>query len=629
MNNRTFVIDFDSTLITIEALDQLAEISLRGDSQKEAVLQQIKGITQLGMEGKLSFDESLSKRLALFQTSKNHLQQLTKHLLKNISPSIARNKSFFKKNCNNIYIISGGFSEYIIPVAEKLGISASHVLANEFTFNKKGIVTGFNQRNPLSKKAGKVKAVKTLNIKGEVIVIGDGYTDYEIRKHGVATRFYCFTENVRRDSVANLADKEVASFDEILFDLHAERSQSFPKSKMKVLLLENIDPVAIDTFEKQGYQVKALKKALSEHELSEEIKEVSILGIRSKTEVTASVLHTAKRLMAIGAFCIGTNQIDLASATKKGVAVFNAPYSNTRSVVELAIGEIIMLYRSTFDKSTKLHTGVWDKSAGGNQEIRGKKLGIIGYGNIGTQLGVLAESLGMQVYFYDVLEKLALGNARRCKTLKELLKVSDVVTVHVDGRKDNTDLIGAKEFSYMKNGVIFLNSSRGHVVDINALARFVTSGKIRGSAIDVYPHEPKSNDDPFVSPLQGLSNVILTPHVGGSTEEAQKNIGEFVSARLSDYIDEGSTVLSVNMPTLEAIRKNTVHRFIHIHQNKPGVLAKINAILAEHTINIEAQNLATSDQIGYVITDVNKKYNTNVIEALNRIPETITFRVLY
>jgi D-3-phosphoglycerate dehydrogenase len=345
--------------------------------------------------------------------------------------------------------------------------------------------------------------------------------------------------------------------------------------------------------------------------------------------VTAKVLENANRLMAIGAFCIGTNQIDLEAAQERGVAVFNAPFSNTRSVVELAIGEIIMLTRNIFDKAVLMHQGKWDKSASGSKEIRGKKLGIIGYGNIGAQLSVVAESIGLDVYYYDLEEKLALGNATKLDSLKELLQTADVISLHVDGRPENKDVIGEAEFKLMKDGVIFINLSRGHVVDISALKSNIESGKIKGCAVDVFPEEPKSNKDPFESELKGLPNTILSPHIGGSTEEAQENIGNFVPNRIMDYINTGTTTNSVNFPNLTLPRLQNAHRLIHIHKNVPGIIAKINQLFAKHEINIAGQYLKTNEKIGYVITDIDKAYSKDLIKELRAIEHTIKFRVLY
>jgi len=398
---------------------------------------------------------------------------------------------------------------------------------------------------------------------------------------------------------------------------------------INVLLLENIHPDAVKIYQDEGITVKTVAGSLDEEELCKQIKDVSILGIRSKTQVTERVLKCAEQLLAIGAYCIGTNQIDIDACSKRGVIVFNAPYSNTRSVVELVLGEIIMLIRGVFDRSAKLHQGIWDKSASGTFEIRGKKLGIIGYGNIGAQLSVVAEAVGMKVYYYDLVEKLALGNARKCDSMEELLTKVDVVTVHVDGSPENRGLIGAEQFKIMKNGSVFLNLSRGFVVDMDALVDNIKVGKIRGAAVDVFPDEPKHNNERFRSELQQLPNVILTPHIGGSTEEAQRNIAEFVTSKIIDFVYNGGTALSVNFPNLQLPEIRAAHRLIHLHRNVPGILAKVNNILAAHSINIVGQYLKTTENIGYVITDISREYGSKVITEIKNIPETIHFRILY
>ncbi len=353
----------------------------------------------------------------------------------------------------------------------------------------------------------------------------------------------------------------------------------------KALLLENIHPDASARLAKEGYQVDTLTRALSEDELIEAIGGVNLLGIRSGTQVTERVLDAAPDLVAIGAFCIGVNQIDVAAASRRGVAVFNAPFSNTRSVVELALAEIISMARRLPEKNAQMHEGQWDKSAAGSHEVRGRKIGIVGYGNIGTQLSVLAENLGMAVYFYDIADKLALGNARRCSTLTELLESVETVTLHVDGRDGNHGFFGAAEFASMRPRSLFLNLSRGFVVDHAALRRNIESGHIAGAAIDVFPEEPKGKGDEFVSELRGLPNVILTPHIGGSTEEAQQDIGEFVAGKLADYMATGATSLSVNLPEIALGVTGGTHRLVHLHQNVPGVLASINRVLADHGVN--------------------------------------------
>ena len=402
-----------------------------------------------------------------------------------------------------------------------------------------------------------------------------------------------------------------------------------PEQKIKVLLLENIHPDAAKQFRENGVDIVNIDRSLKEDELCEKVKDVHVIGIRSKTQVTEKVLDAGKNLLAVGAYCIGTNQIDISACSRRGVAVFNAPYSNTRSVVELALGEIIMLIRGVFDKSTKLHQGVWQKSAAGNYEIRGKRLGIIGYGNIGAQLSVMAEAVGMKVYYYDLEEKLSLGNARKCDTMEELLAKCDIITLHVDGRPENRGLIGENEFNLMKRGVIFLNLSRGFVVDLQSLVQNIHNGKIIGAAVDVFPEEPNQNNERFQTELQQLPNVILTPHIGGSTEEAQRNIADFVTGKIIDFIYNGGTSLSINLPNLQLPEIRDAHRLIHLHENVPGIMAKINNILARHSINIVGQYLKTNEYIGYVITDIAKEYERDVIAEIKNIPETIRFRILY
>ncbi len=398
---------------------------------------------------------------------------------------------------------------------------------------------------------------------------------------------------------------------------------------MRALLLENIHPDGAAALERAGYAVESLDRALAGEELARRLEGVQLLGIRSKTQVSAQHLREADSLLAVGAFCIGTDQIDLAAATDEGVAVFNAPYSNTRSVVELALAEIIALTRGMVQKNALMHQGVWDKSAAGAHEVRGRSLGIIGYGNIGAQLSVLAEALGMVVYFYDTVDKLALGNARRCGSLAELLAVADVVTLHVDGRPGNAGLFGEPQFAAMKPGALFLNLSRGFVIDTAALREHLVAGHLGGAAVDVFPVEPASRGEEFRSELRGLPNVVLTPHIGGSTLEAQQDIGRFVAGKLVDFGTDGSTVLSVNLPPLSLPEHEGTHRLAHLHRNVPGVLAAINSVLAAHGVNVEGQLLGTRGESGYVLTDVGVDYADEVLDQLRALPETVRLRVLY
>jgi D-3-phosphoglycerate dehydrogenase / 2-oxoglutarate reductase len=397
---------------------------------------------------------------------------------------------------------------------------------------------------------------------------------------------------------------------------------------VKALLLENIHPDAVRPLGDAGLEVVQQRSALGESDLAAALPGVALLGIRSKTQVTDAVLAGATDLLAVGAFCIGTDQIDLAGASARGVAVFNAPYSNTRSVVELTLAEIIALTRRLTEKDQAMHIGRWDKSATGAHEVRGRTLGIVGYGNIGAQLSVVSEALGMRVVFYDTADKLALGNARRCVSMDELLEVSDVVSLHVDGRPSNSSLFGEKEFSQMRQGALFLNLCRGFVIDHEALRHHLVSGHLAGAAVDVFPEEPRSAGEEFVSVLRGLPNVILTPHIGGSTEEAQADIGAFVGAKLADFVTDGATSLSVNMPQLALPPATGSHRLAYVHSNIPGVMAEMNSVLAAHGVNVEAQLLGTRGDLGYALTDIGVDYPEAAVELVRAMSPTIRLRVL-
>ncbi|WP_435622688.1 phosphoglycerate dehydrogenase [Flagellimonas sp.] len=625
---RKYVFDFDSTLTRVEALDVLAEITLQGKSNKDEVIQEIQEITNLGIDGDISFTESLERRIRLLNAHKDNLEGLVVELRQKISKSIASNKEFFEKYSEDIYVISCGFKEFIDPIVQEYNIPSERVYANTFKFDEDGNIIGFDEANVLASHNGKIECLKHLDLDGEVQVIGDGYSDYVMREAGLAHKFFAYTENVHRDKAANNADHVAPSLDEFLFVNDLPRNLSYPKNRIKILLLENVHPDAFENLSEDGFSVELVKHSLPEEELIEKIKGVHVLGIRSKTQVTQKVLDAANKLLVVGAFCIGTTQIDLEYAKKKGVVVFNAPYSNTRSVVELAIGQIIMLMRNVFTRSSEIHTGQWNKTALNSKEVRGKNLGIIGYGNIGKQLSVLAEAMGMRVYYYDVADKLALGNAIKCSTLEELLSVSDVVTLHVDDNKANKNFIGEREINQMRDGAYLINLSRGFVVDIDALAVALKAEKLAGAAVDVYPVEPRSNGE-FTTPLQGLSNVILTPHVGGSTEEAQRDIADFVPNKIMDYINSGNTVDAVNFPNIRLPKQNNAHRFLHIHRNVPGIMAKINEVLAKYEMNITGQYLSTDSDVGYVISDLDKDYNKEVVKALKNVENTIKFRVLY
>ena len=409
-----------------------------------------------------------------------------------------------------------------------------------------------------------------------------------------------------------------------------KKATSYPKEKIKILFLENISKAATTKFTDAGYtSIKQVPGALSESDLIKEIKDVHLLGIRSKSKITEEVLNHATKLQAIGCFCIGVNQVNLSAATKKGITVFNAPYSNTRSVAELVMASAIMLIRKIPDKNRAAHEGVWLKDSSGSHELRGKTLGIIGYGNIGSQVSVLAEALGMKVFFYDVETKMPLGNAEGKTSLKELLRLSDIVTLHVPDLPSTRNIINKTTLKYFKPSAMLINYARGQVVDIPALKNALVNKELGGAAIDVFPSEPQKNGDPFVSPLQGVSNVILTPHIGGSTEEAQFNIGEDVSAKLFNFLEKGITTGSHTIPGLSLPPQEGTHRILHIHNNVPGVLSEINTELSKHKINILGQYLKTNDEIGYVVLDVNKNLSGDALELLKKVKETIKVRLLY
>lgn len=405
---------------------------------------------------------------------------------------------------------------------------------------------------------------------------------------------------------------------------------SLDKAKIKVLLLEGVHPSAVAQFNAAGYhEVEYLKGALDEAELIAKIRDVHFLGIRSRTHLTEQVFAEARKLVAVGCFCIGTNQVDLAAAESRGIPVFNAPYSNTRSVAELVTGEYLLLLRGIAAKNAKAHRGEWDKSATNSVEARGKKIGIIGYGHIGTQVGILAESLGLQVYYYDIENKLSLGNARQVASLDELLGLADIVTLHVPETPETFKMIGAAQFAAMKQSAIFLNASRGTVVDIDALVAALDSGHVAGAALDVFPTEPATNKDPFVSPLQRFDNVILTPHIGASTAEAQENIGIEVADKLVRYSDNGSTLTAVNFPEVSLPVQGRVSRLLHIHRNQPGVMNRINQAFAAENINVAAQYLRTTANIGYVVIDVETDRSQEALTMLKGIDGTIRARILH
>ncbi|MBI4992615.1 MAG: phosphoglycerate dehydrogenase [Candidatus Magasanikbacteria bacterium] len=531
--NTKIIIDFDSTFVKVETLDELAKIVLVDNPNQKELIEQISAITSAGMRGEIGFKESLARRLALFCPRQRHLKQLIIFLRGQITSSVVKNKDFFMRHANDIYLISGGFKEYIFPVVKEFGIREDHIIANNFETNDNGEIVAYNRDHPLAQDNGKSIAVKNLKLVGTVQVIGDGYTDYQIKQSGAADKFFAFTENVSRPEVMALTDQVLTNFEEFIVGFENKKSE-----KRIALLLEKINSTAQKKLYAAGYEVKSFGHALTEDELMLEIQSVSILGIRSKTKITRAILEQADQLKIVGAFCIGTDQIDMEACRERDITIFNAPFSSTKSVVELALAEIIMLQRKIVSLNIQTQSGNWAKTTTECHELTGKKLGIIGFGRIGSQLSLLAEILGMNVIYYDCEDKLPVGRAQACASLNELLGLADIVTLHVDGRPENKNLISGKELKLMQPSAKLLNLSRGSVVNIPDLANAIKNGVISGAAIDVYPTEPTANGPGFYSELQNLPNVILTPHIGGSTIEAQEKIAEFVCDKILNHVNQ-------------------------------------------------------------------------------------------
>lgn len=619
------ILDFDSTFVKYETLDVLADIALKESPEKTKKSEMVKRSTQKAMDGLTDFSISLTERLSLFNADIDHIKSVINTLKSSITPSFLKYKRLITSLSDRIYVVSGGFREVILPVCEEYGLRSDHIFSNEFLYNYDGRIKGVDGSKSLSKNDGKSSVISSLKLKGDGVLIGDGMTDWEAANRFSNITFYALTENVRRD---NIVKKSKFVFDDggEIFKKWDVSGKMNAKNK-KVLLLENINQKANQHFLGNGFDVEVVVNALSEKDLVEKIKDVNVLCIRSKTKVSASVLDKAEKLESVGCFCIGTDQVDLNYAAKKGVSVFNAPYSNTRSVVELALGSIIMLSRRVFDKSMAMHSGVWDKSLNNSCEVRGKVLGIVGYGKIGSQLSIVAESMGMNILYYDVQDRLPIGNAKVEQTLRSLLKKSDFISIHIDGRSENKNLIDLDCFNEMKSSACLINYSRGKVVDLEALSTALKQKLISGAAIDVFPVEPESKKDSFNNHLQQIPNTILTPHIGGNTIEAQENIGCFVAERLVEYINRGTSVGCLNLPELDTPMLAGAVRLVHIHENRPGIIAKINAVLSKNNINVEGQYLSTIQSIGYVVTDVNS-YADSFIEELENIPHTLNVRII-
>lgn len=598
MQQPWFIIDFDSTFTQVEAMEELAAISLKNDPEKEAIIEQIKHLTDLAMDGKMPFNKSLKARIALLSAKKYHLNMLVNKLRKKVSPSFARNKEFFKKYQGRVLIVSGGFKEFIAPVVKSFFINEDCIYANTFIYDKKNIIIGSDEENPLAQEGGKVKLLKQLKLKGQVIAIGDGYTDYQMRESGMAEQFFAFTENIARERVLAKADYIAPSLDEILYKMKLPMALSYPKSRINTMLLGKETFATAPYFKLEGYNV--IKRDSLSNKALTDLKNASIIVSSLKQEITN--LNTFPKLISLAVWGNNNQQFNANMAQQMAVPIFSSPYANTRSVVELGLGFMFQLSRQT------------------NTELRGKKIGIIGYGNAGSLMGVLTQNLGMDVLYFDEKDRAPLGNAIACKSLTDLLKKSNYVVLLQS--KNAGTILAEKELKQMQPNACLINLSYDDSVEFQAVLKLIQQKKLFGFAMDFQQEENYLK-------LKQNSQIIATLNQRNNTLETQQNIASFTSEKIIQYINTGNISRSLNFPDIQLPALQGSHRFIHIHQNKPGLLAKINAVLAKHKINITGQYLKTNETLGYVITDVSKKYDNEVISELKKIEATIKFRVIY
>lgn len=613
--NPYFIIDFDSTFTRVEALDVLAEIVLAHSSKKDAVVQAIHEITNRGMNGELDFRESLTLRLDLLKANRDDIHHLAERLKAQISPSFERNQKHLSALKDNVYVVSNGFKEFIIPVIETYGLLPENVYANTFVYDEDGNITGFDTNNPLSRNGGKSLVIKDLHLNGDVYVIGDGANDLEIWKAGYANKFYLFTENVEREKVKKEANHFASTVDEILYELNLARSLSYPKTRIKVLLLEGVNRIASDAFEKEGYQVEMVDKPLNNQELAVKLKTVNILGLTSNQEISKELLKNTKRLISLGVFSSDASKIDMDACSSHGVAVFNAPFSHVRSVGEFTLGNILGLSRAT---SSKI-----------GSEIRGKKLGIIGYGKIGSQLGVLAENLGMEILFFDIADKSPLGNSRKCTHLDVLLNQSDFISIHVSELPENRHFFGESFFNALRPTSSILYCGNIEALKLESLYQHLVAFPSFGCSLDLNPDKLTRDSFSWLEKIKTFENVLFSAGISANTLEAERDRAEFIPEKITEYLNSGNTMGSLNFPNLFVPAVKNAHRLLHIHKNVPNVLARINQIFASHQINILAQSLKTTHSLGYVVTDVDTEYPDNLLNEMRDIEETIWFRVLY
>ncbi len=598
-----YIFDFDSTFTEVEAMEELAEISLANDPEKELLIEKIKQLTDMAMDGNMPFNKSLKARIALLSAKKYHIGMLVNRLRKRVSHSFVRNKKFFKEERENIYIVSGGFKEFIVPIVKPYFVDPSHVFANTFVYDNKNNIVGADEDNFLSQENGKVKLLKQLKLQGNVVVIGDGYTDYQIYEAGLAHKFFAYTENVSRAKVLERAEWIAPSLDEILYTEKLPMALSFPKTRLKAVLWGEETFLAEQALKAEGYKIEKLPIKSNKLILKQGIHDAHLLLFSEAADLSKVSLKEIKLLTA----GVWGEQVNAELGDKwaqSGVAIFGSEYAHTRSIAELALLLILQLNRNL------------------GAELQGKRLGIIGYGHSGSMISVMCEHLGMEVFYYDIDEKPALGNAKRVKLIPDLLKKCDTLVLSTGKRFGNEELIGAKELKQMHDGAILINLSYDITVDLKACQAALNSGKLAGFGMDFMNQNPVENN-------WKENNIVLSYQSRMATKQVQQNTANMLGERLIGFINSGNTKGSINFPALNLPALLQSHRFIHVHQNKAGVLAQINGILAQHKINITGQYLKTNDSIGYVITDVNKQYSEKVLDDLRAVPETIKFRVLY
>lgn len=598
-----YLFDFDSTFTQVEAMEELAEISLADDPEKEVLIEKIKQLTDLAMNGSMPFGKSLKARIALLSAKKYHVNKLVNRLRKRVSPSFIRNKQFFKEHKGRVFIISGGFKEFIVPIVRPYFIDAEHVFANTFEYDLRNNIIGADEKNILSQEKGKVKLLKQLKLPGKVVLIGDGYTDYEVYESGQADQFFAFTENVSRSNVLERSEWIAPSLDEILYTQKLPMSISYPKSRLKAVLWGEETFLAEPKLKKEGYRISRLPMKVNKELLAKELGDAHIL-IFSPSVNLALVRTETSKLLTAGVWGDHTNDAVLGKFARGGIAVFGGEFSHLRSEVELIVLMLLQLNRNR------------------EEELMGKRLGVIGYGHSGTMLSVMAEQLGMEVFYYDLMDRPALGNAKRIKQLGELLRKCNNVVITSEAQLKGVCVIGAKELKQMQKGSVLVNMGFEENIDEESCGQAIENGHLGGFGMD------------YVTENNGLragknSNIMIGVNKRMGTRQTKENIATLLSERLIDFVNTGSTRGSLNFPELSLPALQQMRRFIHIHENKPGVLAQINGILAKHKINISGQYLKTSGELGYVITDVSKEYEPEAISDLKAINETIKFRVLY